>query len=471
MARVRRPGPTPDHPYLAAKQQVPPARNGTVARERLASRLRGTAATALTLVCAPAGWGKTTLLVDWAHDPRETRPVAWLSLDADDDDPRRFWTYVVGALRRVAPEVGSTTLAALATPGAEAADVAVPALLDDLGALATPMVLVIDDYRVVTDPRIHRGVATLLTWMRPSLRLVLATRADPPLAVARLRADDDLTELRVGDLRFTEAEARALLASPGGVDVGSRALAELLDRTEGWPTGLRLAALADRDVATPDRAARPRGDVRAVADYFTAEVLPDLSPRQRRLLVETSPLVRLSGPLCDAVLETTGSGVVLDELDHAELFLHAVDPAREWYRVHPLLRDVLRRELATRTPGRVPELVARAAAWFLEAGDVGSGAEVVGPGSPALPAIRVRPHHPAAHVGALPPATRLPEPLTERELSVLRALQGTLSQREIGRELSISFNTVKGYTKALYRKLDVSTRLDAVARARALGIL
>jgi LuxR family maltose regulon positive regulatory protein len=356
---------TSDRPaalLLTVKQVIPPVRAGAVRRSRLEFLLRD-AATPLTVVVAPAGWGKTSLLSAWASNPGERDRVAWVSLDEGDDEPRRFWNYVLTALRRVSDEIGPAAPDALAAGGGPV-DLALPILLNELAASSTPHVLVLDDYHVITDARIHEAVEFLVAYLPVSLRLVLAGRSDPPLPLARMRARGTLTELRAADLRFSVDEAAALVSSVSGAELHGAVSAAMWERTEGWAAGLQLAGLALRGRARPEDAQRVRGDDRHLLDYFTAEVLPALAPEQRDLLVRAAPLERLSGSLCDAVLQTTGSARVLEALDRADLFVVPLDVEREWYRCHHLLRDVLLREPQACPDSGAHDVLHRAAAWF-----------------------------------------------------------------------------------------------------------
>ena len=350
----------PARPLLTVKQTIPPPRAGLVARARLVDLLRD-AATPLAVVVAPAGWGKTTLLGAWAADPGPDVRVAWVSLDGGDDEPVRFWSYVLAALTRVSGDVGHAALDALAAPGADPLDLALPVLLNELAASSTEHVLVLDDYHVLADPRIHEAVEFLVTYLPASARLVLAGRADPPLPLARIRARGQLTELRAADLRFSVAEAGALLSSVAGVPADPATASAAWERTEGWAAGLQLAGLAMRGAGTGGR-----GDERHLLDYFTAEVLPALAPEQRELLVRAAPLERLSGPLCDAALELTGSTAVLAALERADLFVVPLDARRTWYRCHTLLRDVLLSDPRAGSEADTRAVLRRAAAWFAE---------------------------------------------------------------------------------------------------------
>ena len=244
----------PARPLLTVKYAIPPVRAGAVPRPRLLDALRS-GSTRLTVVVAPAGWGKTSVLSAWAADPGEHVRIAWLSLDEDDDEPTRFWTYVLTALRGVGA-VDATCLDAVATPGLEPVDLAVPLLINELATATASYALILDDYHAVSDPRIHESVEFLVSYLPPSLRLVLAGRGDPPLPLARLRARAELTELRAADLRFSVDEATELLAAVAGTEPDASAGAAVWERTEGWAAGLQLAGLTMRE-RTRGRARRP----------------------------------------------------------------------------------------------------------------------------------------------------------------------------------------------------------------------
>jgi LuxR family maltose regulon positive regulatory protein len=354
-------------PLLAAKLLVPPVRREAVPRSRLTQRLDYARERKLSAVIAPAGWGKTTLLASWARQADQAGSVGWFSIDDGDDEPVRFWTYALSALATVAPELTGEALSALGAPGLDPLDVALTALLNSLAASADRKVLVLDDYHLLTDPAIHESVEFLLGYLPPSLHLVIASRADPSLPLARMRARGSLTEIRVDDLRCTPDEASRLVTAVADVPAGTAG--GLAERTEGWPAGLQLAALTLRGSVDPAlTSASIRGDQRHILDYFAAEVLTDLDDDQRDLLVRCSVFERLSGSLCDAALETTGSATVLEQLDRADLFVTALGEG--WYRCHRLFRDVLRRELDAFGPGQAERLLTRGADWFLAQGRV-----------------------------------------------------------------------------------------------------
>src|SRR5215218_2342578 len=350
---------------LATKLHVPRTRPGFVVRRRLVNRLAQAQGGELTLVCAPAGFGKTGLLADWAR--RDRRPVAWLSLDDADNDPARFWRHAAAALDGVRPGVADRVAALLQGGGLQPAsfEAVVTALVNELAGVAEEVVLVVDDYHLLQAPQVHQSVGFLLAHLPASLRLVVASRADPPLPLARLRARGQLVELREQDLRFTPAEAAALLQEAVGPELPEAAVAVLQERTEGWAAGLQLAALSLQ--GRGDSAGFVEGfsgSHRYVLDYLTEEVL-DRQPEQlRTFLLETSILERLSGPLCDAVTGRRDGQALLEQVERANLFLVPLDEERRWWRYHQLFADLLRARLHQQRPERVAELHRAAAAWF-----------------------------------------------------------------------------------------------------------
>ena len=230
----------PDRPLLTVKHRIPPIRSGAVRRQALEQRLRS-AGTGLTVVVAPAGWGKTSLLSAWAAEPGDGVRVAWVSLDETDDEPNRFWRYVFTALHGVDDAIGAAPLDALQVPGVDPVDLALPLLLNELATTSTEYVLVLDDFHVLRDSRIHESVEFLVGYLPPSLRLVIAGRADPPLPIARMRARGELTELRAAELALSRDESAALLTSVSGADLGADETTAVWERTEGWAAGLQLA--------------------------------------------------------------------------------------------------------------------------------------------------------------------------------------------------------------------------------------
>ncbi|MFG1932645.1 LuxR C-terminal-related transcriptional regulator [Mycobacterium sp. NPDC048908] len=353
---------------LATKLHVPAVGGQLVHRAALLEALSAGRRRKLTLLSAPAGWGKTTLLAQWALSAGEDQLFGWLSLDRSDNDPVWFWTYVVAALQRVCPGVGARAVELLAM-GADPVQVVLPTLLNDLATIAGPMVLILDDYHLVANPAVHEQLGFVVSRMPVNLHLVMATRSDPVLPLARLRACGDLVELRSDDLRFELAEAGELLNDILGLALADEDIKMLHRRTEGWVAGLYLAglSLAGRADAAPSIRTFA-GDNRHIVDYLMWEVLDNQPPRVRSFLLATSVLGRLCGPLCDAVLQTGGSASVLEEIERENLFVVPLDMSRRWYRYHHLFGELLRAELQRSDPGLVEGLHQRAAVWFEDEG-------------------------------------------------------------------------------------------------------
>jgi ATP/maltotriose-dependent transcriptional regulator MalT len=353
---------------LATKLHVPRPQPGFVPRPRLVQALDEGLARGLVLVCAPAGSGKTALLADWAW--RGQRPVAWLSLDAADNDPARFWRHAIAALDRVRPGTGERVGPLLGPPPPSSFEGLVTALINELAAQpGDGEVLVLDDYHLIDSQPVHTSLMFLLEHLPPGLRLVLASRADPPLPLARLRARGQLAELRAGDLRFSADEAASLLREATGADLPGEAAAALAARTEGWAAGLQLAGLSLRGHAdAAGFVATFSGSHRYVLDYLTGEVLERQSEQMRGFLLETSVLERLSGPLCDAVTGRSDGQAMLEAIERAGLFLVPLDEVRGWWRYHQLFADLLRARLQQEQPGQVAALHRNAAAWCEEHG-------------------------------------------------------------------------------------------------------
>ena len=365
---------------LATKLHMPRPRPDLVPRPRLAERLDEGLARGLMLVCAPAGYGKTVLLADWAR--RGPQPVAWLSLDAGDNDPARFWRHGVAALDRSRPGLAERVAPLLGPPAPASYEGLVTALINDLaaGSDADQALLVLDDYHLIDSEAVHTSLGFLLEHRPPGLHLVLASRSDPPLALARLRGRGQLTELRAAELRFTPPEAAALLqqvaAGSGGARPGAPLLqvpeavaAALAARTEGWAAGLQLAGLSLRGQDDVNGfVAAFTGSHRYVLDFLAEEVLEHQGEQQRTFLLETSVLERLSGPLCDAVTGRPGSQALLEEAERAGLFVVPLDEVRGWWRYHHLFADLLRARLQAEQSGRVRQLHRNAAAWYAERG-------------------------------------------------------------------------------------------------------
>jgi LuxR family maltose regulon positive regulatory protein len=351
---------------LATKLHLPRPQPGFVPRPRLVQALSQGLARGRALVCAPAGFGKTALLADWARGG--ARPVAWLGLDAGDNDPARFWRYVVAALDRAQPGIAGRVGPLLGPPAPRSFAGLAIALINELAAQPGDgeVVLVLDDYHLIDSGPVHESVAFLLENLPPGLHLVVSSRADPPLPLARLRARGQLTELRAAELQFTPEEAAALLSEAGPALPGP-AVAALTARTEGWAAGLQLAALSLRRQADPAGfVAAFSGSHRYVLDYLADEVLDAQAGPVRSFLLDTSVLERLSAGLCDAVTGRAGSQALLQEIERAGLFLVPLDEVRGWWRYHHLFAELLSARLQAEQPGRVQALHRAAAAWSEE---------------------------------------------------------------------------------------------------------
>jgi LuxR family maltose regulon positive regulatory protein len=332
-------------------------------------RLDGARDARLVLVDAPPGWGKTTALSDWVSE----RPhrVAWVSLDPNDNDPVRFWTYVLAALQGIDADLGRAARARLGVHGIDLSGEIVPALVNDLATFTDDVYLVLDDYHVVTHPDISASVSALIAALPPQAHVVLATRADPPFPLPQLRARGELLEVRAEHLRFTEAETATLLNSVLSLSLADGDVELLQERTEGWAAGLQLAGMTLRDRTDASAFIGAfAGDNRHVVDYLVTEVLDALPHELRQFLLQTSVLDRLCGPLCDTITGGTDSAALLVEIERNNLFLVPLDPRRQWYRFHHLFAELLRHELAVTQPATVPVLHQRAAMWLEESDDI-----------------------------------------------------------------------------------------------------
>ena len=359
-----------EQPILVGTKLHPPSvREQTIPRERLLERLRSGSDRKLTLVACPAGFGKTTLLAAWREAEAARKPVAWLTLDEGDNDPVVLWTHAIEALRRARPAVARP--AAADTVVAPVVDVVLPRLVNELDGQGE-ITLILDDFHRLSSVPARASVRWFIDHAPPEFQLVLATRTEPSLPVATLRAHGELLELRADDLRFTSAEADAFLNGRLGLGLTPGDVEGLVARTEGWPAGLYLAALSLRHAA--DRHALVRrfgGSNRHVIDFLVTEVLEAHDPPAQALMLRTSVLERLSGPLCDAVLEQEGSAAMLGALSRSNLFLVPLDDEGGWYRFHHLFAQLLRVELERREPGLAPALHHRAYGWHREHGTAG----------------------------------------------------------------------------------------------------
>jgi LuxR family maltose regulon positive regulatory protein len=362
-------------PILRTKLYIPPPRPQAVQRPRLIARLNEGLHRKLTLIASPAGFGKTTLISEWVA--RCGRPVAWLSLDEGDGDPRRFLTYLAAALQTLALSVvtgtatktGHGVLDALESPQPPPIEAILPALLNEVSAVSDDFILVLDDYQLVDDKQVDSALAFLVEHLPPQMHLVITTREDPDLPLARLRARGQLTELRAADLRFTPAEAAEFLTRVMGLTLSTEDIAALEGRTEGWIAGLQLAALSMQGSQDAHGFVQAfAGDHRYIVDYLVEEVLQRQPEPVRDFLLQTAILDRLTGPLCDAVTGQPGGKARLESLQRGNFFVVPLDDTRHWYRYHHLFADVLQMHLMTERPDQAPVLHRRASEWYEQQG-------------------------------------------------------------------------------------------------------
>lgn len=418
-----------------------------VERDRLRQRLDRSAGQRLVLACAPAGYGKTALLADWALSSQRRSCTCWLTTPPRASDPATLVGLIAAGLRESLPDGQGDAF------GAPLPDRPRDALLElatAVGRSGRPVVTVLDDYQAVEGSQADRAVADLLSVLPPNWTVVIGTRTEPQLLpLPRLRASLELTELRAADLRFTAEEGSELLARTAHRTVSTEVARSLVDRTEGWAAGLRLAAL-EMEGASDDTAFARDFDGRhaPVAAYFAKEVFEPLEPELREFLLLTSVLDDILPAVADSLRESDDSREVLLELARRNAFVQTCDARGERFRYHGMFRSWLLGELRARRPGLESSLLRRIAAAELKAK------------RPSRPAANRRPR----------PAPDAPR-LTESQFVVLERLAGDASLREIGAQLYLSLNTVKSHTRGIYRKLGVGSRPAALDRARELGIL
>lgn len=349
---------------LETKIQPPETHPEWLERPELVRQLSDVTAR-LILISAPAGFGKTVLVSQWRASAARTR-FAWVSLDSGDNNPSQLWWKVISAVRRACPEFDAEPPPVLMS---NQGHTLLPVLIARLAALPAPVVLVLDDYQVIYHHRCHMQVEFLLRDLPRPIQVVLATRATPSLKLARLRAAGEVADIGIRELRFSRAEAAALVSTVAGVELGDADLAALATRTEGWPAGLYLAALSLRGHPSPPTFIDQfTGNNRFIADFLAEEVLNRQPPDVRQFLLRTSVLDRFTAPLCDAVTGSADAAQLIDRLDRENLFLVPADEHRVWYRYHYLFAQMLRGQLARTEPGLLPALHERASAWHRAAG-------------------------------------------------------------------------------------------------------
>jgi LuxR family maltose regulon positive regulatory protein len=354
---------------IETKLHAPVARKEWVERQELIDYLADTTAK-LILIDAPAGFGKTTLAAQWRSGATGDRPFAWVSLDRGDDDPSRLWWHVVCALHLACPGFDSEKLQrALHGQVPDFDGTVLPLLVNELAALAEPVVVVLDDYHLIKEHRCHDQMTLLLAHLPPSAQVAIITRADPPLELARMRAAGEMAEIRARELRFDLPQAAALTRNVAGVELTDHDLEDLVVRTEGWPAGLYLAALSLRGHPSPATFVRQfTGNNRFIVDFLVEDVLSKQPDEVRRFLTRTSILPRFCAPLCDAVTGSAGAAAILELLERENLFLVPLDESREWFRYHHLFAQVLRAQLASTESAVEPVLHQRASGWHRASG-------------------------------------------------------------------------------------------------------
>ena len=389
---------------IETKLHAPPVRGEWVQRQELIRRLAGSGAK-LVLVSAPAGFGKTTLVAQWRASSIGSRPFAWVSLDRGDDDPGRLWWHVAWALQRAVPAIRSEEiLQALAGQAPDFDGRVLPLLVNELadhGEHGKRIVLVLDDYHLIKERACHDQLKWLLPHLPASAQIVIVTRADPPLPLGRMRGAGEMTEIRAHDLRFAPAEAGALVSAVSTTELSSPDLADLVDRTEGWPAGVYLAALCLRaDTAPSTFISQFTGDNRFIVDFLVDDVLSQQPGEVRQFLARTSILDRFCAPLCDAVVGAAGTSKIIDVLQRENLFVVPLDDNRQWFRYHHLFAQVLRGQLTRTEPALVPGLHERASAWHRALGSADEAITHALAAGDQAGAIALIAHHHHRYIGS-----------------------------------------------------------------------
>jgi len=473
-------------PILATKFHIPVPRADLVSRPRLLRKLSEGLTNPLTLISAPAGFGKTTLIAEWRYSPAgRDLPLAWFSLEAEDNDPVRFLSCLASALESLRPGLVAEAEVLLQSALPKAA---LAALIHCLNSIPQPFALVLEDYHLITASEIHDTVAYLISHLPAQMHLVLSSRIDPPLPLSRLRVRGDLTEIRADDLRFTREETSAYLNQVMGLALSSKDIDALETRTEGWIAGLKLAALSMQSEPEADLSnfvSEFAGSHHYIADYLVEEVLNGLPDPVRNFLLQTSISTCLCGELCDAITGQDNGQAMLEQLEQENMFIVRLDDDREWFRYHHLFAELLHHHLNRLYPGMEAELRRRTATWY---------AENEMPEHAIEEALAAREYEMAARwveqirsemvesgetetlarweqalAAYVPSGSRVL--LTPRESEVLELMGKGASNREIARALVVTTGTIKKHLNNIFAKLKAQNRTQAVARARELRLL
>ena len=354
-------------PLLATKINIPPLREKRVMRPHLVARLNADLTRKLTLISSPAGFGKTTLLCEFAA--QIDRPVAWFSIDEEDNDTTRFIAYLIAALGKIKPGFGESIYQVLQTPKPERIESLLAVMINEISSEFPSIILVLDDYHLIETTEIHQTLTFIIEHQPAQMHIMIATRADPPLPLARLRARDQLTELRERELRFSGDETAEFLNRVMELGLGEQELLAMDQRTEGWAVGLQLAALSLQDQADKEDFVKSfAGSNRYILDYLGQEVLNSLDQETRKFLLQTSILERLNASLCETLTGFADSQRIVEDLEADHLFILPLDQERIWYRYHALFKEFLLKTLSGTQPDQIPTLHLKASTWFEEQG-------------------------------------------------------------------------------------------------------
>ena len=435
---------------VKTKLSPPSPRIEEVLRPELLELLDAGSVRKLTLIGAPAGYGKTTLLSQWRRSQEPNLPFAWVSLDEQDNDPIRLWKHIIEALDRVTPDgrFGADTLAGLGIGAINLLETTLPTLINSLAELPQRVALVLDDYHWITKSDCNETVAFLVEHLPQTVHLVISTRSDPPLGLGRLRARGEVNELRTEQLAFSEEEAASLVRERLGLSIGRADIAKLLERTEGWPARIYLAAFSMKGRDAHAYVTSLRGSSRYIVDLLAEEVLAAASEEERRFMVRTSVLEEMSGSLCDEVLEMEGSGKLLCDLEHSNLLVIPLNDTGGWYRYHHLLADFLSYELKNTHPKLVPVLHGRASAWFEREGQIEMAIEHAAAAGAYERAGQLIARHSFGYVAT-------------GQTTTLRGWLDALPEDLVGRTASLAL--VEAWIRALHGQWEVTERFLALA--------